>query len=103
MNEERIKEIFSDEVFVTNLLDLETAEEVQSALKEKGLELSVQNIHKIRDTLMSSSGLDELSEAELEEVAGGIAFAALFGLICSGIGALCSLVSTAHRVTNSRW
>lgn len=103
MNEQKIKEIFSDEVFVNHLLDLETAEEVQAALKEKGLELSVQDIHKIRDTLINTTNLDELSETELQEVAGGIAIAVLLGLIFGGISAACSLVSTTHKVSEGRW
>ena len=103
MNEQRIKEIFSDEMFVKNLLSMETAEDVQAALKEKGLELSVQDIHKIRDTLMSVSSIDELSEADLEEVAGGIAISTVLGLIFGGLSTLFTAASSTHNITNRRW
>ncbi len=37
MDENRIKEVFSDEEFVKGLLALEEPAEVQAALKEKGI------------------------------------------------------------------
>lgn len=40
MNMEKMKEIFADEAFVKGLFELETAAEVQAALKEKGVEIS---------------------------------------------------------------
>ena len=44
MNIEKIKEIFADEAFVKGLFELETAAEVQAALKEKGAELTEEEI-----------------------------------------------------------
>ena len=48
MNEALIKDIFSDEVFVNSLLECETAEEVKTALKEKNLDLSIDDILCLR-------------------------------------------------------
>ena len=89
MNMEKIKEVFSDEAFVKNLFELESAGEVQAALKEKGIEFSEEEIISIRDFLLKVEESDitkeqlekwtvqledgELSEKELEIVAGGIA------------------------------
>ena len=89
MNMEKIKEVFSDEAFVKNLFELESAGEVQAALKEKGIEFSEEEIISIRDFLLKVEESDitkeqlekwtvqledgELSEEELEIVAGGIA------------------------------
>lgn len=89
MNMEKIKEVFSDEAFVKNLFELESAGEVQAALKEKGIEFSEEEIISIRDFLLKVEKGDitkeqlekwtvqledgELSEEELEIVAGGIA------------------------------
>ena len=89
MNMEKIKEVFSDEAFVKNLFELESAGEVQAALKEKGIEFSEEEIISIRDFLLKVEESDitkeqlekwtvqledgELSEEELENVAGGIA------------------------------
>ena len=54
MNEQIIKEIFSDEIFVKSLLNLETAEEVQAALTEKEIELTVDEINALK--IMLSKG-----------------------------------------------
>ena len=88
MNMEKMKEIFADEAFVKNLFELESAGEVQAALKEKGIEFSEEEIISIRDFLLKVEESDitkeqlekwtvqledgELSEEELENVAGGI-------------------------------
>ena len=37
MNIERVKEVFADEAFAKSVFELETASEIQAALKEKGL------------------------------------------------------------------
>ena len=69
MNEEKIKEVFSDKDFVGSLLELETAEEVQSAISKKGIDLSISDIEVLRAQLANSG--EELSEEDLENVAGG--------------------------------
>ena len=80
MNIEKMKAVFADEVFVKNLFELETAAEVQAALKEKGVELTEEEILGIRDLLakMESGEISpeqlesgELSDEVLEQVAGG--------------------------------
>ena len=89
MNMEKIKKIFADEVFVKGLFELETAAEVQAALKEKGVEMSEEEILAVRDLLakMESGEISveqaeqwskqaesgELSDEMLEQVAGGLA------------------------------
>ena len=40
----KIKEVFSDEAFVKGLFELESAAEVQAALKEKGIEMTEEEI-----------------------------------------------------------
>ena len=87
MNIEKMKAVFADEVFVKNLFELETAAEVQAALKEKDVELSEEEILGIRDLLakMESGEISaeqaeqwskqaesgELPDEVLEQVAGG--------------------------------
>jgi predicted ribosomally synthesized peptide with nif11-like leader len=73
MEEAKVKEIFSDEAFVTSLLKIEAPEDVQKALKTKGLELSIDEIKTIGATLAKAAEKGgELNEAELEKVAGGM-------------------------------
>ena len=73
MNEQRIKEVFSDEAFVKELFSLETAEEAQKALKSKNVDMSIEELNKIRDTLLAKvSESGELSLDALDEAAGGL-------------------------------
>lgn len=48
MNEEKIKKIFADEAFVKELLSLDAAEEIQTLLKTKGIELDLDQIEKAK-------------------------------------------------------
>ena len=69
MNDQQIEELFSDEVFMESLLELETPEGVQKALSDKGLDLNLEEITTIRDALLNNEG--ELSDGQLESISGG--------------------------------
>lgn len=84
MDNQKIRDVFSDEQFVVALLELDTAEEVQSTLKEKGLEFTLDEIDQIKNQLTSSSA-DTLSEADLDNVAGGSAIATTCAVISCAI------------------
>ena len=80
MNAENMKAAFADEAFVKSLFELETAAEVQAALKEKGVELTEEEALSIREFFakvksgeISAEQLEsgELSEEMLGQVAGG--------------------------------
>lgn len=112
MNLEKLQEVLSDEAFVNALFALETAAEVQAALKEKGVELSEEEILSIRALLQkvesgeitkeqleqwSKQAADgELSDEMLEQVAGG-------SWIFLGIMAAAMIVSGIHIGTDGRW
>ncbi len=116
MNLERMKELLADEAFVKGLLALETAQEVQEALSQKGVELTVEDIELIADFLnryqageltgkeekaikAAQSFKDgELSDEELEEVAGGCG-----GLIMAILIAIVSGVTITQCITEGRW
>lgn len=96
MNKSQITAIMTPE-FTQKLAALESAQEVQAALESKGLELSLEEIHKLRDLLQNhTSGPGELSEQELESVSGGGLFVTLAELFLDGYDAV-------DRWTNSRW
>lgn len=88
MNETAIREVFSDENFVKGLFELETPEEVQQALRQKDISLSVAEIEHVRELLLKQkeSG-QELSEEELESVTGGIGVITLCIMCAIGWGA----------------
>ena len=116
MNLERMKEVLADEAFVKELFTLETAQEVQEALSQKGVELTVEDIELIADLLnryqageltgkeekaikAAQSFKDgELSDEELEEVAGGFG-----GLIMAAIIAVVSGAVITQCITEGRW
>lgn len=65
MNMDNLKEVFADEAFVEGLLQLESAAEVQEALKEKDIEMTEDDIISLRDIMVKvESG--EVSEEQLE-------------------------------------
>ena len=76
MDENRIKEVFSDEAFVKGLFELETPEQAQAALKEKGFEFSIEEVLVLRDMLMKTLEKAQknggaLSIEDMDDVAGG--------------------------------
>ena len=69
----KFEELVKDEEYLRSLMELEEPADVQKALEEKGIELSIQEIVRIRDVLLKSmeNHNGELSEEELGEVTGG--------------------------------
>ena len=81
--QEKVQEVLSDESFAKELVAMEDEKQVQIALEEKGIELSLDEIRQIGETVrkfqngeisqeqLESMADGELSEEELGEVAGG--------------------------------
>jgi transposase len=80
--QEKFQEVFSDETFAKDLLQMEDASDVQKTLEEKGIELTLDEIRRIKEhAIKVQNGKDsqeqpdlvdgELSEDELMDVAGG--------------------------------
>ena len=115
MNEATIREVFSNEEFVKGLFQLETPEQVQQALRQKDISLSVEEIVNVREVLLKQmeSG-QELSEQELERVTGGemvtictiLIAGLLLGALVGGAVAGAGMVGGAYIVndkTNGAW
>jgi len=102
--EAKIKEVFRDEEYVKELLNLETAEEVQASLKEKGIEMTIDEIMKIKNMLEKSED-EELSDEDLEKVGGGcFAIAAgviVVSLVVTGASAIATNIYMNKR--ERRW
>ena len=73
MENEKIQEILKDKEFSSQVLKMETPEEVQKAFKQKGIELSLEEVGIIGDLVnsMIAKNSTSLSEEDLEEIAGG--------------------------------
>ena len=124
MNIEKMKEVFSDEAFVKSLFELETVAEVEAALREKGIELTEEEILGVRDLLIKveEGGISaeqiekwveqaesgELSEELLEQVSGGISTLVVAAVVTFlvRVGAAAAVAGviygTAHAIKN-RW
>ena len=111
MNMDKLKEVFADEAFVEGLLQLESAAEVQEALKEKDIEMTEDDIISLRDIMVkvesgevSEEQLEswaaqaeegEIPEEMLELVSGGIVISTA-AAIAWGIGyAICAVTGVA--------
>ena len=104
MNEERIKEIFSDEEFVKEFFGKETPEEAQALLMEKDIDVSVEELIAIKNIVeekvqaAENNENGEICDDDLEDVAGGmlltgtavilitVAVPAILGLVFAGAG-----------------
>ena len=114
MNEERIREVFSDELFVKQLFEQEEPEAVQALLAEKEIDLSVEEIVKFQELLEKHMNgklnLDELSDEDLEDVAGGALAEMILLISClAGVaavaagGSLAGGAALTHHFTRRRW
>ena len=105
----KVKEIFADKDFVAKVLAMETAEEVQAAVKAQGVELTIEEIEATKAELVNqleNKDSDEVSDEQLENVAGGFAVttivcAAIIG--AGAVGGLATLAKGVHEWTRRRW
>ena len=105
MNEERIKEIFADEEFVKELFSKETPEEAQALLAEKGIDMSIDELVKLKDLVAAklqaaeNGESTELTEEDLSDVAGGA-----FGVtIALAVTAVVAFVAKITLKKTGRW
>ena len=77
-NDAQVQKVFSDEAFVKSLLELEEPEDVQAALKDKGIDCTIdeikqlgEKINKAVETYLAQQNGDDLSIEQLDDVAGG--------------------------------
>ena len=90
MDKERIKEIFSDEEFVVELLGLENPEDAQALLKTKGIDLELDQVRKMGEIINKQLNAvtieeGEISEEDLEDVSGGW-FAIVMPIVSTIVG-----------------
>ena len=109
---EKVKELFSDEAFVKELFALDTAAEVQAALKEKGVELTEADIMGIRELLVRIESGEitkkqvedgELPEELLEQISGGSASLIFLGGLTVTYIVGSALVVTVDVATDGKW
>ena len=104
MNQEKIQEVFSDEAFFKEIFSKETPEEVQSILAEKDVELSIEDILKLRKIIEKklNQGV-ELSDDELEDVTGGVVVIGAIVYTVLPLIAATIICDAILDATNTRW
>ncbi|SMP58038.1 hypothetical protein [Anoxynatronum buryatiense] len=94
------QKLSADESLFKQLVEQETPEAVQSLMQDNGVDLTLQEAAELKNTVAKAlkyaeKGLDperELSEEEMEDVAGGSLIAILVSLL---VGAIMTLVPSA--------
>jgi predicted ribosomally synthesized peptide with nif11-like leader len=73
MEQKKLAEVLKNKEFVEKIVKLQTPEEVQAAFKEKGTDISVEEVQTLGSIInkMVEKHSTELSKEDLEEVAGG--------------------------------
>ena len=108
MNEKSIQEALSNEDFVKGLLAMETSEEVQNAFKQKGIEISPEEVLSLRDALIkivekADRNGGELSVEDLDDVAGGVNVAVIATVVCTAVSAIFAAAGATAICKNWRW
>ena len=107
MNVERIKEVFSDEEFMKELFSKETPEEAQALLAEKDIDLSVDELVKLKDLVVeklqaAENGESvELTEEDLEDVAGG--WAPVIAAAVTAFAIILVIAPPLFKANRARW
>jgi len=106
MDQELLKKVLADSDFTKSLLNMENPEDVQAALKEKGVDITLEEINTIRKALEQQEN-GELSDDDLEDVAGGsLTIAAALGIaaiIGASVGGAIKLGEKVTEWTRRRW
>ena len=98
---EKLDELLKDEAFIEKLLNQENDTDVQALLAENGIELTLSDISAIKSGIEARlSGNEELSEDDLENVAGGVDVDKIITGVVDGI---CKLGDAVHKWTRRRW
>lgn len=115
----KVKEVFSDQEFVKSLFELDNPEDVQKALSEKDIDLSLDEINQTKELLdryenneltdeekkafeYANNADEELDEDELENVTGGSVII-LVTLVAAGIVAAGVYIYKEYYSKDHRW
>lgn len=88
MEQEKIKELMSNEAFVKDLFESESYEAAQDKFKAEGVDVSIDEL-KTAVTLLKKKADGELNDEDLEDISGGS------GLIALGVFYGIAAVTTA--------
>ena len=101
---EKLEKLLQDEEFVKELLQQETAEDAQKFFAVHGVEISIDELNAIRKGIMARlDNSEELSDDQLENVAGGGTADVITFAIDTGVKAIIFAGDKVHKWTRGRW
>ena len=103
---EKLTELLKDKAFAEEFFKQETAEDAQKFLASKGVDVTIDELNQLRDaivTRLDDSNGDELSDDQLENVAGGMAVATVAGIVAGVAGATSFGVALFDKIKSWKW
>lgn len=120
MDIKKLNEVLKDESFVKQLLQLETVNQVQQALADKGVNLTIEEIEAIKDIIqryendqlseqekqqletINTLNTDELSDNDLQAVTGGF-ITVILTVAAITIGTVGTITGISYYLAYRRW
>lgn len=103
MDEKALVQAVEDPAFLEKLISLDSPEDVQAAFKQdKGIDISIDDINAIQKVVEEKME-GELSEDDLEGVAGGVAVATVIAVGSAVVSGIIKLGQAVHNWTRRRW
>ena len=103
--QEKFEKLMQDQEFAEKLLNLDDDKEIQALLAENEIEFTLEEIAAIKKGVIAQLNGEEaeLSDDDLEGVAGGIAISAVVSIVGGVVSGLISLGKGVHKWTRGRW
>lgn len=96
-----LSKIEADEGLEEKFFNSETPEQVQSLLKEEGMDLTLEELNALKDCFMAAVGNGELSDEALEGVAGGSPIDDMIMIGAYQVGK--RIRPILKKIANARW
>ncbi len=93
-NINKIKDLMGDKDFVAAIAAMEDPEDVQSSFADKGVDFTLEQINQIAEMVIGGNE-DELSEAALEGVSGGLL--AEIAIVASGVALFANTMAEVNK------
>lgn len=89
-----LKELMKDEKFVSAIAAMEDPADVQKAFAEKGFQFTIEQINKMAEMALSTTS-DELTQEQMDNVAGGIL--SEIAIVASGIALFANCMAEINK------
>lgn len=96
----QIQAVMNDAAFVERIVSIEDPVEVQKAFAEKGISFSLEEINMIAEMVINGSNGEEMTEAELEGVSGGVL--AEIAIVASGVALFANCMTEYNKSRKSK-